>query len=174
MPCHRTSVRLNSLESIWYCNIAVILTIFLVYDSHNRYGQYRSLPWPEDDRPNAEIRLAVFLMACAVILIILFIPTQYFKVGNHANDQSKLGTHTRRKKSAEANQAAKPKDNPGSDGESTAEVVRFAIHTAKSSRKHLGPIGATIHITSAFCLILPVVFLQARAIAAGFFPPGKS
>lgn len=187
MSCNPSHIRLNSLESIWYCNLAVIITVFLVFDGNRRYHHYASLSWPEGERPTPELRLYLCLIIMATLLITVFIPTQYLKVGNHANDQSKLGASKRKRKKKKTigyaqqqhggankvpNDTRGSRDSGGNDQEeSIANIVRLVVQTIRSCRKHLGPIGATIHITSAFCLLLPVIFLQARAIQFGLLPP---
>ncbi|XP_054765412.2 protein tincar-like [Lytechinus pictus] len=175
MSCNLSSMRMNSLESIWYCNLAVVITMFLVFDGNRRYRHYDSLKWPEGERPTPELRLYLCLIIMAALLITAFIPTQYFKVGNHANDQSKLGAAKRKRKKKKPDETKTPKDcqqgDARGDEESIAHIIRVAVQTVRSCRKHLGPIGATIHITSAFCLLLPVIFLQARAIQSGLLPP---
>ncbi|XP_071508900.1 uncharacterized protein [Diadema antillarum] len=168
LPFHTSRIRLNSLESIWYCNLSVVITIFLVVDGNRRYHYYASLPWPEGERPTPELRLYQCLIVWAVLLIIGFIPTQYLKVGNHANDQSKLGAKGKRRKEGKTRTDASDEHLDGL--ESMTRQMKLVVQNLQASRRHLGPIGATIHITSAFCLLLPVMFLQARAIQYGLLP----
>ncbi|XP_038046112.1 protein tincar-like [Patiria miniata] len=157
MVCsHKLTIKLNSLESIWYCVFVVVVTLFLCLDATRHYVHYDKLEWPQG-RPSAELNLYILLMLSAFLLIILFIPTQIFKVGNRANDQGKLGLF---------------KENNNSNGgfssslSTNRKIVKY-FQAIRRVTKHLGPVGATLHFISAFCLLLPLMFLQARAIQYG-------
>ncbi|XP_022080879.1 protein tincar-like isoform X2 [Acanthaster planci] len=116
------------------------------------YAHYDKLEWPQG-RPSAELNLYILLILSAFLLIILFIPTQIFKVGNRANDQGKLGLF-------------KENSNGRASLSTNRKIVKY-FQAIRRVTKHLGPVGATLHFISAFCLLLPLMFLQARAIQYG-------
>ncbi|XP_071793126.1 uncharacterized protein [Asterias amurensis] len=148
----KMTIKFNSLESIWYCIFVVVVTLFLCLDATRHYKHYDNLDWPQG-RPNAELNLYILLMVSAFLLIILFIPTQIFKVGNRANDQGKLGL-------------LKQNDDLPQSVSTQRRIVKY-LQAIRRVTKHLGPVGATLHFISAFCLLLPLMFLQARAIQYG-------
>lgn len=160
MSCtQRVSIRLNSLESIWYCILVAFITVFLLGDALRQYKHYNNLDWP-DKPPRGELRLYALLIFSAFGLIVLFIPTQIFKVGNRANDQDKLGIIKTRRNGFRRM----------SSSSSHIKRLRQYVYKLRGLSKHMGPIGATLHMLSAFCLLLPLMFLQARAIENGLLP----
>lgn len=163
MSCtQKVSIRLNSLESIWYCILIVVVTFFLLGDALRQYKHYNNLDWP-DKPPRGELRLYLLLIFSAFALILLFIPTQIFKVGNRANDQDKLGIiKTRRNGFRKMSASSTP-----------IKTLRQYVYKLRGISKHMGPVGATLHIISAFCLLLPLMFLQARAIENELLPTGE-
>ncbi|XP_071827569.1 uncharacterized protein [Apostichopus japonicus] len=160
MSCtQKVSIRLNSLESIWYCILIVVVTFFLLGDALRQYKHYNNLDWP-DKPPRGELRLYLLLIFSAFALILLFIPTQIFKVGNRANDQDKLGLiKTRRNGFRKMSASSTP-----------IKTLQQYVYKLRGISKHMGPVGATLHIISAFCLLLPLMFLQARAIENELLP----
>ncbi|XP_071949224.1 uncharacterized protein [Antedon mediterranea] len=150
----KMSLKLNSLQSIWYCVFVVVTHAYLVISAFYHYHRVRQMDWPDGTLPKPELGLYMLCVTAALLITILFIPTQIFQVGNNANDRTKLGV--------EKGDQGPPKWKGGLK----AKLVFVRRYT-----KHLGPVGATMHIVSAFCLLLPVMFLQAREIEHGLLPP---
>ena len=167
MVCFRkVSVKLNSLESIWYCLFTLIITICLCVDGIRHYQHYNNLDWPEG-KPKAELDLHVLCTLASFLIILLFVPTQIFQVGNRANDQGKLGF---------MKDWGDDDNGDGDENQSESERqirrIKKYIVAVRKVTKHLGPVGATLHIISAFCLLMPLMFLQARAIQYGLLSSG--
>ena len=43
----KLTIKLNSLESIWYCVFVVVVTLFLCLDATRHYVHYDKLEWPQ-------------------------------------------------------------------------------------------------------------------------------
>ncbi|XP_033102935.1 protein tincar-like [Anneissia japonica] len=154
MTVKKGSMKLNSLQSIWYCVFVIVTHTYLIISAFYHYHRVRHMDWPQGMIPYPELGLYMLCVVAALLITILFIPTQIFQVGNNANDRTKLGMEKG------------DKGPPKWGGSIKAKLVFVRRYT-----KHLGPVGATMHIVSAFCLLLPVMFLQAREIEHGLLPP---
>lgn len=168
MVCFRkVTVKLNSLESIWYCVFTLVVTICLCMDGIRHHQHYNNLEWPEG-KPKAELDLHVLCTLASFLIILLFVPTQIFQVGNRANDQGKLGLKFKDWVDDDNGE----RDEERSQSEKQIRRIRKYILAVRKVTKHLGPVGATLHIVSAFCLLMPLMFLQARAIQYGLLSSG--
>ncbi len=45
----KLTIKLNSLESIWYCVFVVVVTLFLCLDATRHYAHYDKLEWPQGE-----------------------------------------------------------------------------------------------------------------------------
>ena len=148
-------VHCNNLWSIWYGLIVVLLEGFVVYKCVSRFLLYLALPWPERKQPYLELNLFVGLVGAGVVLLPFYFISFMFKIGNLANDGYKLGFQI----------SACAMDPPSVLAQSSG-FVRNAWH-------HGGPTGPFIHLVSAFCFIIPKIFMEAKLIEVGFLAEGK-
>ena len=74
----------------------------------------------------------------AALLITAFIPTQYFKVGNHANDQSKLGATKRKRKKKKSNETKQIKSSSYFQqlGFKIVWFLIFSVFSIKALKNH--------------------------------------
>ena len=148
-------VHCNNLWSIWYGLLVVTLEAFVVYKCVSRFLLYLSLPWPERKQPYLELNLFVGLVGAGVVLLPFYFISFMFKIGNLANDGYKLGFQL----------SACAMDPPSVLAQSSG-FVRNAWH-------HGGPTAPFIHLVSAFCFIIPKVFMEAKLIEVGFLANGE-
>lgn len=147
----------NSLWSIWYCTITVALQLYIVARGIKSFGQYIALPWPIDDQPYLELNAYVGFLGAAIVLLPFFIATAVFRIGNYPNDGRKIRTVI-------------PSSKMKND-HAVYQNIRTRSKEMKWTRvvwKHLGPTAAFLHIASAFCLLLPKIFIQAQLVRHGF------
>lgn len=143
-------VHCNSLWSIWYGLIVLGFHAFLIYKAVSLFLIYVALPWPDGRQPYLELNIYVGLVGAGVVLLPFYFISFMFKIGNLANDGYKLGYKL----------SACAMDPPSVLARSSG-VVRNAWH-------HGGPTAPFIHLVSAFCFVLPKIFIQARLIDVGF------
>lgn len=142
--------QLNSLWSVWYCTVTFSLQIYLVISNIRLFSSYTVLPWPVGTQPYRELSMYVASMGLAVVLLPCFVLAALLKVGNYPNDGTKLG-------------------------EVEADTVvyqnlrkRRFYHGLKVVWRHSGPTAAFLHMTIAFSLLFPRLFIQAQLIKQGF------
>jgi hypothetical protein len=97
----------------------------------------------------------VGLVGAGVVLLPFYLVAFLFKIGNLANDGYKLGY----KLSACAM-------DPPSILARSGGFVRSAWH-------HGGPTAPFLHVVSAFCFVLPKIFIEARLVDVGFLSQGR-
>ena len=148
-------VHCNNLWSLWYGITVVLLEAFVVYKCVSRFLLYLALPWPERKQPYLELNLFVGLVGAGVVLLPFYFISFMFTIGNLANDGYKLGFQL----------SACAMDPPSVLAQSSG-FIRNAWH-------HGGPTAPFIHLVSAFCFIIPKVFMEAKLIEVGFLANGK-
>lgn len=82
---------LNSLWSCWYGALSVVFQVFIISKSVTRFTGYLSLSWPKNSTPYAELNAYVILVGSGVILLPFFAVSAIMKIGNLANDGTKIG-----------------------------------------------------------------------------------
>ncbi|XP_067133020.1 uncharacterized protein [Centruroides vittatus] len=142
--------QLNSLWSVWYCTVTFSLQIYLVISNIRLFSSYTVLPWPVGTQPYRELSMYVASMGLAVVLLPCFVLAALLKVGNYPNDGTKLGE-------AEADTVVYQ----------NLRKRRF-YHGLKVVWRHSGPTAAFLHMTIAFSLLFPRLFIQAQLIKQGF------
>ncbi|XP_077992562.1 uncharacterized protein LOC144446631 isoform X3 [Glandiceps talaboti] len=142
----------NSFGCSWYCVFAIVTFLYLMVDAVGRYNHYNGLTWPEGEKPTTALIFYIVLMVAATLTMLAFIPTQLFKTGNPSNDGEKLGRKKHEKKF-----------DMGYDSRKGPSRAQRLLH-------HFGPLGATLHLVSAFCLLLPILLLQAAEVQHGHLP----
>lgn len=143
-------VHCNSLWSIWYGVIILCFQSYLIYRATTFFLIYVALPWPDGQEPYLELNMFVGLVGASVVLLPFYTISFLFKIGNLANDGYKMGY----------NVSSCTMDPPTVLARSTG-VVRNIWH-------HSGPTAPFIHVISAFCFILPKIFIDGRLICVGF------
>ncbi|KAG0428258.1 hypothetical protein HPB47_024744 [Ixodes persulcatus] len=151
--------RLNSLCCVWYCTAALALSIYIVAGSVQRFTRYMALPWPPRDQPYVELNAYVGCIGAAVVLLPFFVASAMLQVGNLANDGGRLlwplGVH----------------GGPDAVYENLPDRRRQRSRWRswlKALWRHGGPTAPTLHVWSAFCLLLPRMLVQGRLIRHGF------
>ncbi|KAM7284496.1 protein tincar [Ixodes scapularis] len=151
--------RLNSLCCVWYCTAALALSIYIVAGSVQRFTRYMALPWPPRDQPYLELNAYVGCIGAAVVLLPFFVASAMLQVGNLANDGGRLlwplGVH----------------GGPDAVYENLPDRRRQRSRWRswlKALWRHGGPTAPTLHVWSAFCLLLPRMLVQGRLIRHGF------
>ena len=148
-------VHCNSLWSVWYGLFIVIFEAFIVYKCVCRFLLYVALPWPDRKQPYLELNLYVGLVGAGVVLLPFYFISFMFKIGNLANDGYKLGYGL----------SACAMDPP-SILSTTSGIIKNAWH-------HGGPTAPFIHLVSAFCFLLPKIFIEAKLLQVGFLSKGN-
>lgn len=112
------------------------------------------------DLPNqtvSELQMCLALTGVSVLLLPFFLAASLIKVGNFANDGTKLGR---------------------ADGTTGLEPAGKSSQRNSNSLaclwRHGGPTAPFVHIISAFCLLVANLILQARLIQADYLPRGKT
>lgn len=159
--CLQTHV--NSLWSVWYGLCVAALETYIAVHNAQKFMAYAALPASVATSPFLELTAYATLTCIGALLIPLFIASAVLRVGNLANDGCKLGRHL-----------------GACSGEPTAAVTVAAAPapaTAGAAVRalwlHGGPTAAFLHVSSALCLLLPGLIMEARLIHAGFLPKGE-
>lgn len=82
--------RLNSLWSIWYTILLLLLNVYLVYLGFTRYQLYTEIKWPHGSYPNFWLTIYICLYGACIPLMVLFFAFGIFKTGNLASDNDKI------------------------------------------------------------------------------------
>uniref|UniRef100_A0A1I7ZBM2 Protein tincar n=1 Tax=Steinernema glaseri TaxID=37863 RepID=A0A1I7ZBM2_9BILA len=88
--------RLNSLGSIWYTLLCVLLQIYLCYLGFERYRLYSDMKWPHGGYPRIWLSVYIALYGACVPMVVFIFATGCFKTGNLAGDQDQFGARTER------------------------------------------------------------------------------
>lgn len=148
-------VHLNSLWSIWYGVLVLCFQSFLIYRAASLFLIYIALPWPEGQQPYLELNVFVGLVGAGVVLLPFFAISFLFRIGNLANDGYKLGQKS----------SCCSMDPP--------TLLARSTGLARNLWHHSGPTAPFIHVVSAFCFLLPKMFIDARLLVVGFLSKGK-
>ena len=148
-------VHLNSLWSIWYGLLTLGFQSFLVYRAVSFFLIYIALPWPEEQQPYLELNVFVALVGAGVVLLPFYTISFLFRIGNLANDGYKLGQKT----------SHCSMDPP--------TLLARSTGLARNLWHHSGPTAPFIHVVSAFCFLLPKIFIDGRLLMVGFLSKGK-
>ena len=165
----RWHVRVNSLWLWWYCICLLSSDAYLLYRAVIRCRYYNELPWstisvPDQPGPTREIYAFISLLVFNVMCIPFVVVFSIFQIGNYANDGLRLGLEFSKaeKTEIEVNNSSGEELVVPSGGRSGPPVLW----------RHSGPVCHTLHLLSAFCLLLPPMLVQAQEIKYGFLPRG--
>ena len=185
--CGRWDVRVNSLWLWWYCGAAIAMETYLLYRAVLRCQRYNELPWnAAPEKPVTELYSYIALIVLSIMCQPFLIITSLFKVGNYANDGTRLGRDVavhrqelmlHRQDGGERNSIASSTESSNASSASALQRQRRDQPQTPSGWRmvwqHSGPLCHGFHILAAFCLMLPAPILQAREIQYGFQTPGK-
>ncbi|XP_022703052.1 uncharacterized protein LOC111268357 isoform X1 [Varroa jacobsoni] len=158
---------LNTLSSVWYCTAGLALSIYVIAGSVQRFTRYMSLPWPSRDQPYIELNAYVACIGAGVVLLPFFVASAVLQVGNMSNDAATVG--------GEVDEAT-PAPDPSALYENLPRRARrkpgmcggALKRWLKAAWRHGGPTAPTLHLWSAFCLLVPKAIMHARLIRHGF------
>ena len=148
---HKCSVHLNSLRSIWWGVIGLIIQLFLVKISVTQITSLTPIPTV----PEAETWFCYFLMIAGIFLIPISLLCCIFKVGNIANDGGMLGDSTAICSKAQPSVLSRP--------HSTLCYIFY----------HSGPTSSILHLLSSILFFILKVKIEARLILSGLIYRGK-
>jgi len=177
-------VHCNTLWSLWYGILVVLLQAFIVYQCVQRFLLYIALPWPDGSQPYAELNVFVGLVGAGVVLMPFFLVAFLFKVGNLANDGVKLGVHMSSCVMDPPTVLARSSGivrNIWHHGGPTAPFIHLVSSPPLCSAGKCGKTAFCIRNSahffpqvSSFCFILPKMFIEAKLIDVGFLSRGKN
>ncbi|KAH3788448.1 protein tincar-like isoform X1 [Dreissena polymorpha] len=142
------SSSLNSLWSIVYCVVTILLHCYATYLG---VAKYRKLDNDEiwGGQIPGELRVYIALVVISVLFLPLFIFFSALKVGNAPNDGTKLGR------------------DHALDGNPQTLGSRLKRDWLKQIWEHFPPFSTLFHLTSAFLLLLPEMTLTAAEVKHG-------
>uniref|UniRef100_A0A7E4W7X1 Protein tincar n=1 Tax=Panagrellus redivivus TaxID=6233 RepID=A0A7E4W7X1_PANRE len=147
--------RLNSLWSVWYTVIFLLIQIYLIYLGFERYRLYTEMKWPHGAYPHLWLTVYVALYAACIPLCLLFFAFGFFKSGNIPGDNETLGFRTER-----------ILEITGSTRKSCC------LRSLKSLWLHAPPLPQTIHIFLAVFQLFAQQVMLAQLYRFGFINSG--
>lgn len=137
----------NSLGSIWYCLLVVVIQTYLLFVGISRYTIFTSHDWSysygyDYGYPTFAIATYIALHVAAITLAPIFIGTAMFKTGNLGSDGDQLGD---------------PKL-----GDRRVVEATGCCKGIKSLWQHCPPVAQTIHLMMAFCLLMAQSFIEGE------------
>ncbi|KAK0397606.1 hypothetical protein QR680_002190 [Steinernema hermaphroditum] len=145
--------RLNSLGSIWYTLICVLLQIYLCYLGFERYRLYSDMKWPHGGYPRVWLTVYISLYAACVPMVVFIFATGCFKTGNLAGDQDQFGARTER--------IFEIRPRHDSSMCSPRRCIRALW-------QHSPPLPQLLHITVALCQLFAQQVMLAQLYKYGF------
>lgn len=142
----KKSNNLNSLWSICYCFVVLAGQIYLIYLSLHNLKDHLDRTEPSGGGSTSVLYGQLGLIILALISFPLFLLTSVVKCGNYANDGTKLGR----------DHALDPSQN--------CCVKKIKCRWFKHLWQDFCPFSQTLHVFSAFCLLLPDMLIQAAMI----------
>lgn len=148
------SSSLNSLWSIVYCVIVLIIHGFITYLGISKYRKLNHDElWGEETPP--ELRVYIALIVLALLFLPLFIFFSLLKVGNIANDGTKLGR------------------DHALDGNKNTLGAKIRWIWVRHLWEHFPPFSPVFHLLSAFLVLLPEVVITAAEVKYGIMASGR-
>ncbi|XP_064630364.1 uncharacterized protein LOC135489111 [Lineus longissimus] len=146
----RFSFKLNSLWTIWFCALIVSIEVYLIIQTINNYLKYNNMIWPEGTKPDSELNVTIVFAVFSLLCLPFFVMACVFKVGNFANDGALLGK------------------------DPIKEIFRKKQVRGRAWKvwRNFCPIAQTVHVVSAFLLLLPKPLLEGRIIKSGVLTKG--
>ena len=147
------SSSLNSLWSIVYCVLVLVVHGFITYLGISKYRKLNDdALWGGETPP--ELRVYIALIVLALFFIPLFIFFSLLKVGNIASDGTKLGR------------------DHALDSNTNNLGARIKSKRLRQLWEHFPPFSPLFHLLSAFLVLLPEVVLTAAEVKYGIMASG--
>lgn len=147
------SSRLNSLWSIVYCLMSLGVHCYVTIQAISRYRKLNHDAVWDGDTP-VELRVYIACIVLALLVLPVFIFFSFLKVGNTANDGTKLG----RDHALDSN-----KNTLGN---------RIRKDRLRYIWENFPPFSPLLQLLSAFLVLLPEMILTAAEIKRGIMSSG--
>ncbi|XP_045189692.2 uncharacterized protein LOC123547018 isoform X2 [Mercenaria mercenaria] len=142
------SSSLNSLWSIVYCLVALTVHCYVTYEGVSRYRKLNNEEIWGGETPG-ELRAYIALIVLAVLFLPLFIFFSFLKVGNTANDGTKLGR------------------DHALDSNSNTLGAKIKVEHLRHFWEQFPPFSPLLQMRSAFLVLLPEMVLTAVEVKHG-------
>ena len=150
----RRTFSLNSLWSVVYCLLVLAVHSFVTYLGVSKYRRLNKDELWGGDTPS-ELRAYIALIVLAILFLPLFVFTSLLKIGNNANDGTKLGR----------------------DHALDSTTNTFGAMISHDLLRHVfeifPPFSSVFHILCAFLVLIPETILTAGEVKYGVTPSGE-
>ena len=146
---------LNSLWSIFYCLLVLAIHIYITYSGITKYNELNHDSLWDDSTPGA-LRAYLALIILSILFLPLFVFTSVLKVGNCANDGTKLG-----------------RDHALDCSNTTTLASKIKRDWLKRLWEKFPPFSPVLHLLVAFLVLLPEVVLNAAEVKHGLRLSGR-
>ncbi|CAD5220303.1 unnamed protein product [Bursaphelenchus xylophilus] len=146
-------IRLNSLSTIWYTILMLLLQSYLLYLAIHRYRLYTEIKWPNNEYPRAWLTVYISLCGACIPLMVLMGLFGIFKTGNLAGDNKKLRWTEK-------------------DDKRKREKGCFLFSAIRSSWIHAPPLPQTLHVLTAIVQLVAQQIMLAQLYRFGFINSG--
>lgn len=153
MQLARRSSSLNSLWSIVYCFVALAVHCYVTYQGVSRYRKLNDEELWGGETPK-ELRVYIALIVLAVLFLPLFIFFSFLKVGNTANDGTKLGR------------------DHALDSNRNTFATKIKTDRLRYIWEQFPPFSPLIQMLSAFLVLVPEMLLTAAEVKHGIMASG--
>jgi len=143
----------NSLWSLVYCAVAVILHCYITYLGVAKYRKLNNGALWGGEIPG-ELRTYIACIVISVLFLPLFIFFSVLKVGNTANDGTKLGR------------------DHALDSNAHTLASKISRDWLRQLWEQFLPFSAVFNLTSAFLLLIPEMTLKAAEVKYGLMASG--
>jgi hypothetical protein len=130
--------------------LIVSVEVYLIIQTINDYMKYNGMMWPDGTKPDAELNATIVFAVFSLVCLPFFVIACVFKVGNFANDGVQLGK------------------------DPIKEIFRKKHFRGRAWKvwRNFCPTAQTVHVMSAFLLLLPKPLLEGRIIKGGVLTKG--
>lgn len=142
------SSSLNSLWSIVYCLVSLAVHCYVTYQGVSRYRKLNNEELWGGETPG-ELRVYIALIVLAVLFLPLFVFFSFLKVGNTANDGTKLGR------------------DHALDSSTNSFASRIKIDRLRYLWEQFPPFSPLLQMLSAFLVLIPEMLLTAAEVKHG-------
>ena len=146
---------LNSLWSVFYCLLVIAVHIYITYSGIAKYNKFNQDSLWGDSTPGA-LRAYLALIILSILFLPLFVFTSVLKVGNCANDGTKLG-----------------RDHALDCSNTTTLASKIKCDWLKRLWEKFPPFSPVLHLLVAFLVLLPEVVLNAAEVKHGLRLSGR-
>ena len=155
MALIKRRTNLNSLWSVFYCVLVLAVHIYITYKGITKYQKFNDDYLWGGTTPGA-VRAYLALIIISILFLPLFVFTSLLKVGNTANDGTKLG-----------------RDHALDCSNTTTVGSKIKYGWLKRLWEKFPPFSPVLHLLVAFLVLLPEVILNAAEVKHGLRLTGK-